>query len=239
MKANFLPKGRKNLPVELVKFGRNLVYSEGIKTEPYYIESIKKSIGNKYKCNPNDIEIVPVNKEDKSYNTLGLVEYAIKDVNERLKKHEFIDHVWLFFDKDSFPKEDFYNAHKKIIGLNNSENENVYGFKYQKENGIVWHSCATNEAFELWLCLYFDNIQNSMGRKDYIVHLNNIQKLKNIGFNYEKNQKDIHQILSANGGNIKNAIKWAKKLCENNILENPSSYIYEFAEFFYPYLFEK
>ena len=34
--SSFRPKGRKNLPSELLNFGMNLVYSEGTKTEPYY-----------------------------------------------------------------------------------------------------------------------------------------------------------------------------------------------------------
>lgn len=84
----FIPKGRKNLPTALIGMGRHLIYSEGIKTEPYYIESIKESIANVNLCDINDIEIVPVNKDSESYNTLGLVDYALNDIKKRLKLKE-------------------------------------------------------------------------------------------------------------------------------------------------------
>ena len=62
------PKGRRSIPDELMQFGRHLVYSEGTKTEPNYVESIKDEIATKYKCDINAIEIIIGNK-DKSYNT--------------------------------------------------------------------------------------------------------------------------------------------------------------------------
>ncbi len=39
MKKVLKPKGRSSLPKELLQFGRHLVYAEGTRTEPYYIES--------------------------------------------------------------------------------------------------------------------------------------------------------------------------------------------------------
>lgn len=62
MIKTFKPKGRSNLPKELLNFGRNLVYSEGTTSEPNYVENIKESISTKYKCNPNIIDIIPVEK---------------------------------------------------------------------------------------------------------------------------------------------------------------------------------
>ena len=49
MIKTFRPKGRSNLPKELLNFGRNLVYSEGTTSEPNYVENIKESISSKYK----------------------------------------------------------------------------------------------------------------------------------------------------------------------------------------------
>ena len=232
----FIPKGRKNLPTALIGMGRHLIYSEGIKTEPYYIESIKESIANVNLCDINDIEIVPVNKDSESYNTLGLVDYALNDIKRRLKLKEVIDHVWCLFDKDSFPKDKFDNAHNKIKTLNNSDEENSYGYFYNKDDNISYHSCATNEAFELWYCLYFDNLDSALNREQYIKHLNNIKQLKKIGFKYDKTMSHLHQILTENGGKIELAIRKAKDLCEKNKLANPSCYVYEFAEFIKPYL---
>lgn len=230
------PKGRKNLPKELLQFGRHLVYSEGTKTEPYYVENIKDSIASKYNCPSNEIEIISVNKEKTSYNTIGLFKYAEKDIKKRLQKKEHIDHVWVFFDKDDFPFEDFNIAHKTIQKMNNSKDLNLDGFKYNNKTGIAWHSCWSNEAFELWLCLYFHYIESSLSREQYKEHLNNIPSLKKIGFNYEKKLSGIHKLLQENGGVMKNAIKHAKKLEELNGIQNPSTGVYQFAEYFQLYM---
>lgn len=233
MSKNLKPKGRNNLPDELVKFGRQLVYSEGTKTEPLYVENIRKLIAKKYLVKPNDIEIVYT--ENKSNNTIYLVKDAIKDVKSRLKRGEIINHVWIFFDKDSFPKTDFDAAKDALTKMNNSKDLSLDGFRYDVKTNIVWHACYSNESFELWLCLYFDLISSSLGREKLKEHLNNIKNLKKINFEYEKNLKDIHDLLTNNGGSIENAIRNAKILSVNNG-ENPSTNVYEFAEYFKAYM---
>lgn len=134
MSKSFLPKGRSSLPQELLQFGRHLVYAEGIKTEPLYIESIKKEIADKYNCQQNDIEIISIN-DGKTHNTVYLVDYALEDVKKRLGIEQ-IDHVWIFFDKDDFPLENFKKANEKIKRLNNSKIKNNDGFKYNTETNI-------------------------------------------------------------------------------------------------------
>ena len=232
MSNKFVPKGRSSLPTELINFGRHLVYTEGTKTEPFYIESIKKEISNKYNCNPNHISIITAG-DGTSYNTISLVNFAKKDIENRLRKKEIIDHVWIFFDKDEFPISDFNNADKMINEMNNSEKENNDGFKYNKNTEISWHSCFSNEAFELWLCLYFNLYNSALSRDNYIRILD--QNLSKNG-PYSKTLKNIHQLLTKSGGNINNAIKYAKKLFNNNKLSNPSTSIYLFAEYFKPYM---
>lgn len=235
MNKMFLPKGRRGIPDELIQFGRHLVYSEGTKTEPYYIESIKTEIAYKYKCSPNDIDIILVDKDGKSYNTIGLVKHAINDVRMRLKNGESISNVWIFYDKDEFPNDNYVAAYKKIDALNNSKTVNEFGFKYETKSEISWHSCHSNEAFELWLCLYFSYDDASHNRLGYIDKLNRNEKLKKISFVYEKNKTNLHQTLTIAGGAITNAIRFAKKLNEKNNLDNPSTNVSEFAEFFLPY----
>jgi hypothetical protein len=229
------PQGRRSIKDFHMPFGVHLVYSEGTKTEPYYVENFKKLISNKYKCHPNDIEIINANGKQ-SYNTKFLVDFAIEDVIQRLNRGERINHVWIFFDKDSFPSVNFNSANKQIEELNNSEIVNDDGFCFSKETGISWHSCWTNEAFELWLCLYFNRITSSLDRKQYITHLENIPSLKAKGFKYEKNLTDIHDILSKNGGRIDLAIRFAKDINKTNGTKNPSTGVYLFAEYFLPYM---
>lgn len=227
------PKGRRKIPDVLMNFGRHLVYSEGTKSEPNYIESIKKAISKKYDCEPNDINIVCANGE-KSYNTTGLIKFVESDVKKRLKNNERIDYVWIFFDKDDFPDDNFKNACNYENKKNNSSDVNEDGFKFNLDTNISYHCCYSNEAFELWLCLYFDYIDSSLDRDKYIEKLNEKSCYKNKG--YSKNEHDIHQVLTSAGGSIEKAIKSAKKLCEKNKAANPSTKVYEFAEYFKSYM---
>ena len=229
------PKGRRSIPDELMQFGRHLVYSEGTKTEPNYVESIKNEIATKYKCDINAIEIIIGNK-DKSYNTKGLIKYALKDVRERKNRGEQINHVWFFFDKDDFPTASFNEACMKSNKLNDSKTENGEGFKYNQELNITFHSCYSNEAFELWLYLYFEYLEASLTRADYIKKIENKVQQKHKDYRFDKAQTGLHRFLIENGGSIDKAIKNAKRLCEKNKFENPSTAVYEFAEYFLPYM---
>lgn len=234
--TNFLPRGRGSIPKELMAFGKHLVYMEGTATEPLYVKDIKGNIARKYNCNINDIDIIPASDKNKTYHTVELVKYAKRDVNNRLKKGEQINHVWIFFDKDSFT--DFNDAHKLIIKQNNSKDKNQEGFSYNKETEISWHSCWSNECFELWLWLYYDYTESALSRDNYKEKLEKQKELKAIGFIYEKNLENIHSLLSSHGGDVRRAIRNAKKLEEGNGQNNPSTGVYLFMEYFLPYMVE-
>ena len=229
------PRGRKSIPSELVQFGRHLVYSEGTKTEPLYIESLKKEIADKYKCSINDISIIIANKS-KSYNTTGLIKFALDDIDDKLKKGEIINHVWFLFDKDDFPKSKFNEACVKAKKLNNSSDKNIDGFKYNTETGITYHCCWSNESFELWLYLYFEYLDVALTRDEYVEKIN--AKLALYCIKYEKNMNNLHQTLVDCGGSLNKAITLAKRLVKKNGNGNPSTTMYEFAEYFKAYLKE-
>lgn len=78
MSDRIAPKGRRGLPERLRNFGRHLVYSEGTRTEPLFVEDIKSCIAGKYKVRPDDIEIVQCGK-GRSFNTVSLAKFAVKD----------------------------------------------------------------------------------------------------------------------------------------------------------------
>lgn len=236
-RKTFGPKGRQNLPKIILQMGRHLVYSEGTKTEPLYVDSIKRAIAEKYFCGMNDIEIICAN--NKSYNTIGLVQYAKEDVKSRLVRKEKINHVWIFYDKDNFPIDDFTSAYHSINCMNDSLTVNDDGFKYELKTQISWHSCYSNEAFELWLLLYFDYMDVPRDRKQLIKDINNKDSLKKVNFVYGKSKENLHQIFTENGGSIDNAIRSAKRLVKNNKLQNPSTNVYEFAEYFNAYINSK
>lgn len=230
------PRGRGSLQNTLINFGRHLIYSEGTKTEPYYIDNIKKRIAKKYNCETNSVQIVPVCKDKKqSFNTIGLVEYAQNDVSKRLSANEIINHVWILFDKDSFPKDDFNEAVNKINSKNDSDEKSDFGFTFEKRTNITWHSCSSNESFELWYLLYYDYIDSKLQRNQYIEKLREKDGLKHLSAKEIKSFENIHDVITLHGGSIKNAIRNAIKLNKQNGLENPSTYVVELAEFFMPY----
>lgn len=233
--SSFKPRGRRSIPDELINFGRHLVYSEGTKTEPYYIESIKKEIAAKYNCEINAIEIIN-GTTDESYNTIGLIKYGEKDIKKRLKNGEIINHVWFFFDRDEFLADNYIKACKYELKANNSNNKNFEGFKYNMDNEITYHCCWSNEAFELWLYLYFEYNDSKLTRSDYVDKLQKLSALKKIKFNYKKNSEDIHQIFTSTGGSIDKAISSAKKLTDTNDYDKPSTSVWKFAEYFKPYM---
>ena len=105
------PQGRRNIPTFLIPFGRHLVYAEGTKTEPLYVEDLKVFVSEELKVAKEDIEIIPV-KMSKSQHTVDLVEYAIKDEKKKKKKQEVITNVWIFYDKDDY--KDFDEAYRLI-----------------------------------------------------------------------------------------------------------------------------
>ncbi len=98
------------------------------------------------------------------YNTVSLVERA-----EQLKKQGDYDQVWCIFDKDDF--KNFNDAIQKAENL---------GFK------TAW----SNQAFEYWLLLHFEDHQGGgMNREDYYDKINTY--LKPYGVVYDRDSKRI------------------------------------------------
>lgn len=216
------PYGRRNLPTVLISFGRHLVYAEGTKTEPLYVEDLKLFASEKLGVDKADIEIIPV-KSHKSHHTLGLVDFAIQDVAQRRRKQEIIDYVWIFYDKDDFG--DFDETHRRIAKLNKEGAE------------TEWFACWSNECFEVWAYHYFENLETAIGREEYISKINAFLKRKNCPERYEKNRTDLHHFLTNYGGDIYKAIRLMKKKdVPSDIKPNPSSGIYQFAEFLMAYI---
>ncbi|NMA05530.1 MAG: RloB domain-containing protein [Acholeplasmataceae bacterium] len=229
------PKGRKGRKTTPLPYGRHLVYSEGEKTEPFYIENLKKVIKQNQKDKWSKI-IIEVNPESSGKDPLKLVEFAEKDVEKKRKTIDKIDHVWIFYDKDDFSKDNFDNAYTKIIGKNKNEYKN-YDEEYTDENGTRWHACWSNECFELWVLLHFCFTDSALSRKQYIPKINEYLNPK--GLSYSKNLPKLYDILSEHG-NINEAVRRAKRLDERlenpNVKENPSTGVYIFLERFNQFL---
>lgn len=228
------PLGRRNASSSSFRIGRHLVYCEGTKTEPYYVLNISEIINRLYCIPCKDTCITPV-KMSRSKATMELVNFAEEDVRKRIQKNEQIDNVWIFFDKDSF--DDFDAACKYVENKNTSNGVNEHGFKYD-ENGIAWHLCWSNESFEVWVYLHFENLITPLSRDVYIEKINSFIKNKGYLGTYKKNNPKLFEFIQNNGGDIKKAIKFArtKDPGVGNNKPNPSTGVYSFAEFFNYYI---
>lgn len=76
------------------------------------------------------------------YNTLSLVERSAQ-----LSQEKDYDQVWCVFDKDNFGTEDFNNA-------------------IQKANSLGFGVAYSNQAFEYWLILHFEDHQGGAMHRD-------------------------------------------------------------------------
>ena len=224
------PLGRRNIPTVLQSFGRHLVYAEGSKTEPLYVKDLRLFVSEELGVKESDIEIIPV-PTNKSNHTLDLVNFAISDVDKRRRKGETIDYVWIFYDKDDYL--DFDKAYKLIISQN-EKNSDADAF------GTSWKACWSNECFEVWVYHYFENLQSSIDRNQYIPKINAFLKKNGCKETYSKTKSDLHHFLTSFGGDIRQATKFMKnKDVESDIKPNPSSGVYQFAEYLLVYIDNK
>ena len=219
------PRGRKDIPKVLISFGRHLVYAEGTKTEPLYVEDLRAYVSKELGVSEEDIEIVPV-RTKQTRHTVDLVKYAINDIKERRENHQNVDYVWIFYDKDSF--DDFDEAYSLIKAQDKADKD------------AEWNACWSNECFEVWVYHYFENLTTPIARNQYIKKINSFLKSHGCEEKYTKNMEGLHSFLTKNGGNIRKAVQLMKKKdVDSDIKPNPSSGIYQFAEFLLAYIDEK
>ncbi|WP_411681889.1 RloB family protein [Clostridium thailandense] len=148
--------------------GNYLIVTEGIETEVNYFNNIKKIIENLFRNNII-VNKVSLEIEGKGRSTMVLVNEALK-----IRSLRSYSEVWVVFDKDA--NEDFNEAiaFAKSRGLN-----------------VAW----SNECFELWLLLHFQNLNSAIHRDDYSSKLSHHFKEKNINNGiYDKNIKEIFDI---------------------------------------------
>lgn len=155
-----------------------LIVCEGTKTEPNYFEALRK-----YLSGGEGDKIVVVGAQD---NTLGLVSRARQEIESRNRSdNPPFYHVWLVFDRDSFPPDDFDNA----IASTELEDKKFVA------NGSVfhphWHAAWSNEAFELWYLFHFqENIGGGLSRERFKVLLSS-----HLGYEYQKNAPEMFTVL--------------------------------------------
>jgi hypothetical protein len=119
---------------------RFLIICEGEKTEPNYFDGYR-------------VPQLVVDAVGTGYNTLSLVDEAIrlkgeKEAEARRRGRSPYDQIWCVFDRDSFPADSFNSAIRKAEAA---------GFQV----------AYTNEAFELWYLLHFDDHRATLHRTQY------------------------------------------------------------------------
>lgn len=133
------------------------------------------------------------------YNTVSLIRQA-----HQLSLKDKYDQVWCVFDKDGFSDTNYNNAIDMAIG---------YGFKL----------AYSNQAFEYWLILHFEDHQGgAMNRKDYDSKINTY--LKPFGIYYDGSKKGSKKV-EANFFNLMLAIdpktgKSYRELAKNRAIRN-------------------
>jgi hypothetical protein len=163
-------KHKRNEGTKETNPGNYLIVTEGTETEVNYFKNIKRIIESSFNNNII-VEKVALDVQGTARSTKVLVNEAIK--KRSLKTYS---EVWVVFDKDD--NKDFDEA----IALAKKESLNV-----------AW----SNECFELWLLLHFQNLKSAIGRDDYYSKLTAHFKNKNInGGKYDKNIYNIFDITS-------------------------------------------
>lgn len=134
-----------------------LIYCEGKNTEPSYFKKFKLST-------------VTIDSFGEGKNTVSLVERAKQLADEAEKKNKKYEKVWCVFDAD--PKADNPNQLKNFNAA--IQKAKKYGFQV----------AYSNQAFEYWLLLHFDDHQGAaMDRALYGNKLNSY--LNKLGVHYD------------------------------------------------------
>lgn len=136
---------------------RFLIVCEGTNTEPHYFEGFR-------------VPGLVVDTVGTGRSTLSLVEETIRVKEEREAQARrtgkpSYDQVWCVFDKDSFPPDAFNAAIRKAEAA---------GFQV----------AYSNEAFELWYLLHFEDHRSALDRHQYVT------KLRDHLGSYEKDSRN-------------------------------------------------
>lgn len=194
-----------------------LIVSEGVKTEPLYLRGFVQKINNQYRDIAKEDHIVVIGT---GRNTKGLLQFV--DRNVQAGRWTQFEKIWLVYDKDDFPYDNFDNTQFSAEG--------------RKDSNI--RTAWSNESFELWILLHFQEYVSDNGRQQYIDKLNTY-------FEYSKTREDLFDIVMQKGS-LADAKKRAKRLY-NHFIEMgerspsnmvPATRVFELVEELESYIHE-
>lgn len=179
---------------------RHLFVTEGTKTEPNYLNGLVDVICRNYgEAARRQFKII-----GEGDNTL----YLLQKAEERQQNEgDEYQHVWIIYDKDDFPPDDFDNTVNRCQALNK---------RFQAEGReIQYHAIWSNQCIELWFLLHFNYLDTDIDRDQYGVKLSG-----KLGRRYEKTDEELAKTLIPR---TDRAIKNAKKLMEKYDKDVPPS----------------
>lgn len=155
---------------------------------------------------PHDKNQVEIECVGTGMNTDSLMEYAVEKAQEARRVCAQYERIWVVFDRDSFPQENFSRAFELA----------------QTQNRIT--PCWSNECFELWYLLHFNYRDTAIGRNEM---WGMISKL--LGKTYDKADDSLHATMK---GRLGDALRNAQKLAFQNAINeqprrNPSTLVHE------------
>ena len=193
-----------------------LIVSEGIKTEPLYLKGFVDKINEQYRDITKEKHILV---HGTGRNTKGLLKFVDKRIADGT--WEKYDHIWLVYDKDDFPQDNFDNTQ----------------FSAESRTDRVIRTAWSNESFELWLLLHFQDYHADNGRDVYIKKLNEY-------IDYSKAREDLYDIITKTGS-LQDAKRRAGKQYDSFVERGitvpskmiPATRVYELIEELEQYLY--
>ena len=215
-------KTRKQMGVENSRYAptailpnRHLFVTEGTKTEPLYLASMIETMADNVKQ-----QFTIYGGGD---NTLNLLKKA-EELSATDETRNF-QHIWVIYDKDSFPNYNFDNTVSRCDALT---------AKYQGRGvNRTFHAVWSNECFEVWLLFHYMFLSAGVPRSQYAGMLETY-----LEHPYEKNDPPSFEELREH---LEDAIRNAKKQNQNPSSvppsgRNPCTNFYELIETLRPYL---
>ena len=189
MSVDFSERGRRlargNRPLR-----RFLILCEDTKSAVLYLKRF-----------PVDERVVRVECVGTGMNTDSLMEEAIRRKERARAEGAPFRDIWVVFDRDSFPAENFDRAFDLVRG--------------HPEITACW----SNECFEVWYLLHFGFHQTAIGRVDLCRKLSDF-----LGKAYDKGDATIYDALSHK---IEDALRNADRLALCNLRkDNPSTKVH-------------
>lgn len=148
-----------------------MIVSEGIKTEPLYLQGFVNKINEKYRQISKEPHIGVYGT---GRNTKGLIQFVNSMILKGDWKH--FRKFWLVYDKDDFPLDNFDNTQFMAEAW------------VEPQMAVAW----SNESIELWFLLHFQDYVANNGREQYIEKLNEY-------FDYSKTREDLYDVIMEKG----------------------------------------